>query len=69
MDHTATLAPGRRVLADIVVSTSGKVSREMVRVERILDQETVLVTVESSLSTPDMIRGLTLPIMASRIAR
>jgi hypothetical protein len=34
----------------------------MVRIVRILDQESLLVQVESSLSTPVELRGLTLPI-------
>jgi hypothetical protein len=55
-----TFSTGSRVLA-VLVSFSGTTT-EMVRIVRILDQESLLVQVESSLSTPVELRGLTLPI-------
>ena len=59
--------PGDLALAEMI-GFAGP-STEIVRIVRILDEDTVLVRVQSSLSTPVELRALKTPIPTSRILR
>ena len=66
MDASSLPAVGALVLADCAFAP-GRFSREAVRVVRVLDPETVLVTVLASVATPALLIGGTFPIPTAKV--